>query len=541
MLTTKKIVSLIEDKIGSLEKDEKLFLKNIEDDVWFSEDKIYLRAIFIKWLLLNSQRHDFYKNKGLNISKTTIVGELDLPYIKIDFPLIFSDCQFDNGINLMFASIESLFLIKCEVNKALNLIGATINGQLNCRGTIINGVNGYSVIAQNSIVNGNFYLDQSDKKPFVVKEEVNISGIQINGTLDCSGSSFEKGINAQNAQITQGVRMSNGFHSSGEIDFLNSNIKGSFDCGSGIFINPKGNAFTGIRMTVDGTVFFDSIKDIGQCIDIDGTVNLRDAKITKSFILKDINDNGKYKLDLTNAFIETLQDEEKSWPHKGSLTLDGFVFRNISNESPRKHIERLRWLNLQDQDNKFNPQPYKQIANLLDNLGLEKDAREIRVAMNNEILKKSQKWKQRFWLRFSGLLIGYGYKPFKVIKFALLIWFLGAILYSVGDKHKLMQPPSKFAYKNYSDTCKLDELEPFEYYPKFNPLIYSLDVFLPIVNLHQEENWRPIGNKNDNIFYRITNINGISLLNILMYFQILSGWILTTMLIGGFSGLVRDD
>ncbi|WP_320017781.1 hypothetical protein [Labilibaculum manganireducens] len=551
MIKIKKVVSLIEDNIGSLEKDEKDFLENLEDKGWISKDRICLRAIVIKWLLLHSEEFEYFKNKVFYVNNVSITGQLDIEYLKVDFPLVFIDCHFESGINLMISTIKSLFLLTCEVEKLINLTGARIDGQFNCRGTLINGSaiddeNGdkYSVIADNLIVTGNVFFNLSDKKPFVAKEEVSINGIQISGTLDCSGSFFEKGINAQSAQIKQSVFMRDGFKASGEIDLLGAYIKGSLDCGSGIFNNPNGIAIKGSRMMVDGTVFFDAYKDdentVGKNIRIDGIVDFKGAEITKSFKLKSVEKTDNYKLNLTNAFIHTLEDENTGWPPKGNLILDGFIFENISNESPRKHEERLKWLGLQKKETEFTPQPYRQLANVLDNLGLEKDAREIRIAMNNEIRNKSQKWKQKFWLGFSGMLIGYGYKPFKVLKFALVIWLLGTLFYIAGDEYKLIQPPSKFAYKNYSDSCKLDVLEPFDYYPKFNPLVYSLDVFLPIVNLHQEENWRPVSNKKDSQFYEIFNIKGGGLLNLWMYFQILSGWFLTTMLVGGISGLVRD-
>jgi hypothetical protein len=54
--------------------------------------------------------------------------------------------------------------------------------------------------------------------------------------------------------------------------------------------------------------------------------------------------------------------------------------------------------------------------------------------------------------------------------------------------------------------------------------LYSLDVFLPVVNLRQEENWLPVG-----WWY------------FWMPVQIFFGWTLTTFLIAALTGLIKRD
>jgi hypothetical protein len=64
----------------------------------------------------------------------------------------------------------------------------------------------------------------------------------------------------------------------------------------------------------------------------------------------------------------------------------------------------------------------------------------------------------------------------------------------------------------------------------FNPFAYSLDVFLPIVDLNQESVWSPITTKEygDYVQYFI-------------YIQILTGWIFTTLAVAAVTGLVRRE
>ena len=58
---------------------------------------------------------------------------------------------------------------------------------------------------------------------------------------------------------------------------------------------------------------------------------------------------------------------------------------------------------------------------------------------------------------------------------------------------------------------------------RFNALVYSLDVLLPLLNLRQEETWHP----------RAGVLRGY------LWCHKVGGWALTTMFVIGFTGLVR--
>jgi hypothetical protein len=64
----------------------------------------------------------------------------------------------------------------------------------------------------------------------------------------------------------------------------------------------------------------------------------------------------------------------------------------------------------------------------------------------------------------------------------------------------------------------------------FDPVAYSLDVFLPIVDLHQESAWMPNAAIKNGIYFQYY-----------MYFHILAGWLFTTLAVAAVTGLVRSD
>jgi hypothetical protein len=71
----------------------------------------------------------------------------------------------------------------------------------------------------------------------------------------------------------------------------------------------------------------------------------------------------------------------KSWPSRGKLILDGFVYRRI--QHPGTPDDRLNWLRLQlpsresKQRGEFRSQPYRQLAATLRNQGHDAEAKRI--------------------------------------------------------------------------------------------------------------------------------------------------------------------
>ena len=78
-------------------------------------------------------------------------------------------------------------------------------------------------------------------------------------------------------------------------------------------------------------------------------------------------------------------------------------------------------------------------------------------------------------------------------------------------------------------------------YPKLNALVYSLDVFLPVVKLYQGDYWQPsagAGRKLPSARFPLPTFGGF--LRLWLWLEILAGWTLTTLLVVGLSGLVRS-
>ncbi|WP_210407761.1 hypothetical protein, partial [Hydrocoleum sp. CS-953] len=68
---------------------------------------------------------------------------------------------------------------------------------------------------------------------------------------------------------------------------------------------------------------------------------------------------------------------------------------------------------------------------------------------------------------------------------------------------------------------------------------YSLDTFIPIVDLHQQTYWLPNPKKGREIPLILFKVKTGALLKWYLWVHIVFGWILTSLWVAGFSGLVR--
>ena len=133
---------------------------------------------------------------------------------------------------------------------------------------------------------------------------------------------------------------------------------------------------------------------------------------------------------------------------------------------------------------------------------------------------------------FLNLTVGYGHKPFRTLAWSLLVILIGWQIVRMADRAGVMRP----TWPENSPSS------PAAHYEELHPFLYSVDVFLPFVDLHQEHYWWPNSNASgDCLFlgYKF-RLRG-SLVRHYLWVQIFSGWLLSAILLAGISGLMRSD
>lgn len=193
---------------------------------------------------------------------------------------------------------------------------------------------------------------------------------------------------------------------------------------------------------------------------------------------------------------------------------------------------------------RYLTQPYTQLAAVYRAIGQDEQANAVLVARAQRIGELSPLLSaQGFWYRYLGSLIGYGYEPFRAIKIGVAIVLVGTIVFSIGGRRNLM------AETKLAEQVLSQENEPrlvSATYPRFNPLVYSLDVFLPFVDLQQICYWLPgerlhgpRPSRNCLLHFGPWSLKWSGVLRTYFWFQTLAGWTLCTLLAAAVTGIVE--
>jgi hypothetical protein len=474
--------------------------------------------------------------RGVNITGARIEGDLNLADAKIPFPLYLESSSLSAPLILDNAELSSLSLsgsrtrsisaegVKIHGNAWLDygfrnegevsLLGAKIEGALACAGGQFVNPGGRALTADGMTV-GRVLL----REGFRAEGEVFLMGAIIAEELDCdSGQFVNPGGRALTADgmTVERVLLRKGFRAEGEVFLMGAKIEGDLDCDGGKFVNAGGRALTADTITVRRNLL---LRDGFRA---DGTVFLLGAKITGALSTVG-GDFSSGSLDLRLATVGVLQDKRASWPERGRLFVDGFVYGAIADNSPVSARHRVDWL---EHETRFSPQSYEALASVLKRGGYEAEATRILIAENRRRAHEPQAtWSAWLWYGCRvGEIIGYGYRPLGAFWAGLFVVILGGGLFAWGARSHLMVPTTDSAQHTGSTGVDLPDG-----YPPFHPFVYSLDAFTPLLDLGQADNWGPTARS--------------PLGKMLLYYlwlHIMAGWILSTLLALGLSGLVRS-
>jgi hypothetical protein len=521
--------------------------------------------------------------RGLSAEGLRVNGLLDLRRLNFPKSIMLRDCRIKDGIAIDDARLGpldlsgsdfphlsaegvhvdgDLILDRLEHTDWISLCLARIAGQLNLAGSHLNP-------RKKNLQKGNFH------KGFRAR---------VDQTLHC-----------YNAEIKAGVWLSDGFSAYGEVSFIGATIGKGLICADASFINPNGCALycAGSRIgetvvlistTAHGEVNFNAatiggnLTCTGASLTADpgvlhpyagnySALNLLAARIMGQLVITQPK-SPISSLCLRSAQVGALCDDPTAWPEKGKLELDGFVYGSLggfasfgiqSALAPLDYESRLDWLQRQvaaDLEENFKPQPWTQCAKVLAALGRTHDARLILYERERHWLKSKQQHPvTRFFYRFLlGPLSGYGYKNHYALGWALGIWLFGAVIFGMADHLGMMRPASEHVVleQEYQRTGH----PPPDYEP-LNPLFYSADLLLPIVDIGQERYWIPRngGEKQPDsaaafpsaparIARALTWLFSGWLPKAYYYFEIAMGWLLVSIVLAGFSkflGHAKED
>jgi len=491
-----------------------------------------VRAELIRYLMLGGCDGDGGARphpKGVQIMGGWIDGVLDLESSESPLDLKLQNCRLPDRANLQDARIGALFLPGCAAPQGLDLhrltnrgdvqlrmgfkagagvdLGAArIKGQLACDGGAFEATDGQALNCSAARIGADVFLCDG----FRATAEVNFCGAEIGGQLACDGGSFEvtegRALNCNTARIGADVLLrvdlehpDKPFRAVGLVDFARADVVG--------------------HLRVMGA-------------EIGAGISLRSARIGHGLFWQNVT-GARQEVDLTEARVGSLHDDRESWEGVGTLILDGFHYDRI--DGSMSVAERIAWLGraqeglIKRQDTQvgpaFDPQPHVQLATVLRAQGDRTGAALVLVDREKRQRRAmwEWRWKQndspRGMLRWAmalfgravdflfRLLAGYGHRPARALGVSLVLvllasglahftyaagqfapnsdivltsadWLAAVAAHEAGDARMPVQ-----IWQEMSATA--------QDYETFQPLLYGLDLFIPLDALGQEEAWRP--------------------------------------------------
>jgi len=303
---------------------------------------------------------------------------------------------------------------------AIGLLGAHIGGQFSCRGAILRNPSGPALAADRLHTDGNVSLDEGFTA-YGAGElgAIRLLGVYVGGQLSCRGAILRNltgpALYADGLQADSDVFLDEGFtaHGAGArgvICLFNARIAGPLACRGAILRNPTGPALAADRLQTDGAVSLNggfTAEGVGK----QAAVLLLGARIGG-------------QLDCRRSFVINRSNSRRRW------NIDGLTYAGVPQLDPGGD-HREAWLKLlRNATPCYTAQPYQQLAAAYRAEGHDSDVRVILIAQRRDqidlgaLTRRADRW----WARLTGMLIGYGYQPWRALLYLLIVFTVSVVL-----------------------------------------------------------------------------------------------------------------
>lgn len=453
---------------------------------------------------------------------------------------------------------------------AVRLLGADITGDLSCRAARLGSDHdGNALVADRMRVGGEVHLYRG----FTASGAVMLNGADITGDLCLSGAQLTGTDHDGNALAADGMKahhdvlLDSGpaddrgvrapFTAAGAVRLARADITGQLSCSGAQLTGADhdGYALAADGMKVGAAVLLD------QGFTAAGAVSLNFARadqlvlgpakvaganeITFNFTATEAQiacelrwaPDGQFsgRVNLEDAHVGDLEDiwtptgeqAHGYWPSGGRLRLSGLTYGGLGEASVK---QRLQWIRSQYEGSKpaaFAAQPYEQLADMYRQAGQDTEAREVAIARRRDLRKYGNlNWYRRFGNAFLDKTIRYGYQTWRAALGLAAVFVVFLVLSIIGQHQHVIVPLGDVKGLNPVPTatqCTSD-------YPCFYPFGYTVDTVIPIINVHQADHWGPDAHAPAGWLWVFGAWGATA-----------AGWALATLLVAGYTGLVRQN
>jgi hypothetical protein len=335
---------------------------------------------------------------------------------------------------------------------AVRLMGARIGGQLSLVGATLTNETGPALLAENLNVNlsllaGPLLFHDPKGCPGQVKftatgndalGTVRLLGARVGGQLDFTDATVTNHVGpalaADGLKVDQGLFLRHwqgtGASMLAAVRLSGARVGGQLDFADATLTNPSGPALDARNLVVGHDLIFAG-KFAAQGNGKGVVLNLGMVQVGGSFYFR------REKVSHATCPCALLNVD--------GLTYLGLPQKGAVEESPAAPGTK-EWLQLiREGTRSYAAQPYQQLATALGAAGNDREARDVLIAQRQDQIGRNALTGrgERSWARFTGIMIGYGYKPSRA-----LFYLLGVVIFSIvlsvtlGAHGGLVQPNS---------------------------------------------------------------------------------------------------
>ncbi|GAB2817325.1 oxidoreductase [Streptomyces daliensis] len=470
-----------------------------------------VRAAVIAELLLGANTAQPGAVACLRLAGARITGRLDLAGAQIAYALWLKGCWLEESVDLLGASTQTLVITGSRV-PGIEAYSARLEGTLDLRHSVVES------LASSPFNHVSTALSLSDA--------LVTGGMLLNGTEVSAPGGWA--VAAGGLVMEGGVTCRGGFVARGEVRLLGAQLPGGLFMQGAHLVSPGPH---GTALALDNAVA--STLDFSDGFTANGTVRLRGARISDNLTFEGAVLNGppgdgpslvalrmqavdldftpaqppSGTVDLRGAQVSHLHDSRNSWPDV--VELDGFVYGSVKAVEAGERREavgrrdfvahRVAWIR---RSPGYNPQPYEQLASWYRKDGHDDDARRVLLAKQRH-RRRTLSPAARVCGHLLDATVGYGYRPWLAGVWLLALTLLGTLSFGAHSPHPVKQGEGA----------------------PFHPLVYTLDLLIPIGGLGQRTAW----------YWTDGGLQWLA------YLLIAFGWLLTTAVIAGVTRALQKN
>ena len=327
----------------------------------------------------------------------------------------------------------------------VRLVGAQVHGSASLTGARLHGPGLDVLFADRLRIGGSLFL-----REMVATGSIRLHHAHIGSTLDCTGAqldaprcrpdgSIKPSLDARAATIGKDIYASRGFTATGGVRLSLAEVS-------------KSASFDGARLGGPGT----------------GVWALGARGLTCQELKLRFAEPPCGEVNLAGVVAGSVYDSAHLWATDGEVDVEDFRYQSLTAAPEVDVTTRLRWLGTVL--HRYDPDPYDRLATSYRDSGHDDRADAVLLAKQRHRHTVHGR-AGRVWGWLQEWTVGYGYRPWRAAWWLTVCWLLGSLWFTY---HRLPQ---------------LDSGQD----PSWQPVIYAIDLLVPVVNLGQDGLWRTSG------------------------------------------------